>query len=185
MKITLNLASRTYLNRRALYASYTLISGVLALLLVFSIAFHLRNRQHIQQLRAQLATLQQEAAVNAESAKETISPAAREKLLADVRSANEVLVQDSFRWTTLLGQLEEVVPEAVAISSIQPNYKESSLNLTGMARRVEDLQLLLDNLITSTHFEDVYLLQQARLKETTPEAAAEAISFRLVIKGAF
>lgn len=185
MKITLNLASRTYLNRRALYASYAAIGGVLVLLLVLSAALHLKNRQHIQTLRTELGALQQEAAVNAESGKEAISPAAHEKLLVEVRSANEILAQDSFRWTTLLGQLEEVVPESVAISSIQPNYKESSLNLTGMARRVEDLQLLLDNCIASTHFADVYLLQQASLKETSPEAAAEAISFRLVIRGAF
>lgn len=185
MKITLNLASRTYLNRRALYGFYVVMSAVLVLLLALSLFFHLRNQAHVKELREHLSTLKQEAAGAAKAEGNAFSPAAYEKLLTDVRLANEILAQDSFRWTALLGHLEEVVPETVAISAIQPDYKENSLNLTGLAKGVEDLQLFLDKLIASAHFSDVYLLQQARLKETGPGVAAEAISFRLVVKGAF
>lgn len=185
MKITLNLASRTYLNRRGLYITYAIVSGILVLLLALSGFFHALNRERMQQLRTHLSTLQQEAAASTASGQETVSPAAYEKLLAEIRLTNEILAQDSFRWTTLLGQLEDVVPKTVAIDAIQPDFKQNSLNLTGTAKGVEDLQQFLDNLIASTHFKDVYLLQQSRLKGTVSGVAAEGISFRLIVRGAF
>jgi type IV pilus assembly protein PilN len=73
----------------------------------------------------------------------------------------------------------------VAISGIQPDYKGKSLNLTGMAREVEDLQQFLDKLLASEHFGDVYLLQQSRLKASGQSEAAGALSFSIVVKGAF
>jgi hypothetical protein len=54
-----------------------------------------------------------------------------------------------------------------------------------MARWVEDLQQLLDNLIASNYFSDVYLLQQSRLKEASQSNVAGAISFNIVVRGAF
>jgi Tfp pilus assembly protein PilN len=186
MKLTLNLASRTYLNRRALYGMYAVVSAMLLLLLALGVFLHLRNQAQLRQLGEHLAALEQEAAGMAKAETGSVfTAAAYEKLRTEIRLANEILAQDSFRWTALLDRLEEVVPKTVAISAIQPDYKGNSLNLAGLAKDVGDLQLFLDNLIASTSFSDVYLLQQSRLKEAGPSDTAGAISFRLVVRGAF
>lgn len=185
MKLTLNLASRSYLNRRALYGLYVVVSGLLVLLLALGIVLHLRSQAQVRQIREHLAELGREAAGATQAEGSTVAPAAYEKLLADIRFANEILVQDSFRWTVLLDRLEEEVPQGVAIGSIQPDYKGKSLNLTGLARGVEDLQQFLDQLIASAYFSDVYLLQQSRLKAAGQGEAAGAISFSVVVRGAF
>ena len=185
MKLTLNLASRTYLNRRLLYGLYLALSGLLAVLLALGIGFHVRSHGQVKQIRKHLAELGQETATGARAEESPVSATAYEKLLKDIEFANELLAQDSFRWTALLGRLEEVVPEKVAISGILPDYKGKSLSLTGMARGVEDLQQFLDNLLASAHFGDVYLLQQSRLREAGQSEAAGGIGFSIVIREAF
>jgi Tfp pilus assembly protein PilN len=185
MKLTLNLASRTYLNRRLLYGFYLAVSGLLVLLLALGIGFHVRSHAQVKQIQKHLAELGRKTAAETRSEDSPISAAAYEKLLKDIQFTNELLAQDSFRWTALLGRLEEVVPEKVAISGIQPDYKGKSLSLSGMASGVEALQQFLDNLLSSTHFGDVYLLQQSRLKASSPGEAAGAISFSIVVRGAF
>jgi type IV pilus assembly protein PilN len=139
----------------------------------------------MRQIREHLAELGREATSAKQAEGSTFTPAAYEKLLDDIRFANEILAQDSFRWTALLNRLEEEVPARVAISSIAPDYKGKSLRLTGLAREVEDLQRLLDSLLASTYFSDVYLLQQSRLKEAGQGDTAGAISFSIVVRGAF
>jgi type IV pilus assembly protein PilN len=185
MKLMLNLASRTYLNRRALYGFYAVVGGLLVLLLAIGVGLLISSQSQVRQIREHLAELGREAAGKENAEGKTFTPAAYEKLLADIRFANEILAQDSFRWTALLNRLEEVVPERVAVSGIVPDYKEKSLKLTGLARGVEDLQQFLDSLIASAYFSDVYLLQQSRLKDSGPIEAAGVISFSIVVRGAF
>jgi type IV pilus assembly protein PilN len=188
MKLSLNLASRSYLNRRALYAFYAALIAVLVLLLMLNFGFFLRGQSQARQLKARLAEFDQELAGRQEVARD-FNPAAYDRLLAEIAFANEILVKDGFRWTALLDRLEEVVPKKVIIRGIQPDYKGGSLSLPGQARRVADLRLFLDNLIHSPDFSDVYLLQQSR--ESTRGAKGgrapeeEGINFTIVVKGAF
>lgn len=185
MKLTLNLASRTYLNRRALYGVYAVLTTVLVLLLALNLGLYLRSQAHARQIRDHLAEIEKETGGTPAAGSGTFTPAAYEKVLEQIRFANEILDQDSYRWTALLNRLEEVVPERVAIGGIQPDYKGKTLNLTGQARRVEDLQRFLDNLIGSPDFSDVYLLQQAQVAPGGNGDGAGAISFSIVVKGAF
>lgn len=185
MKLTLNLASRSYLNRRALYTAYAALGTALALLLVLNLAFYLRGQGQVRHLKVRLAELDRELAGGQDVAAD-FSPSAYRQLLGEVAFANEILVKDSFRWTALLDRLEEVVPDKVMIRGIQPDYKAGSLRLTGQARRVRDLRLFLDNLILSPDFNDVYLLQQAReVSKSDRGRAREGIGFSIVVKGAF
>lgn len=185
MKLALNLASRTYLNRRALYGFYAVFGGLLLILLVIGIGLLVSGQAQIKKIRANLSELGREAAAAEKTEGSSFTPVAYKELLQDISFANQVLAEDGFRWTRLLDRLEEVVPETVAISAIQPDYKEKSLKLNGLARNVEDLQKFLDNLIASEYFSDVYLLQQSRLKDTGSGNGVGAVSFSIVVRGAF
>jgi hypothetical protein len=113
-----------------------------------------------------------------------VNPAELEKRRREVAFANEVLIRDGFRWTTLFDKLEDVAVDGVSIRSIQPNYKENSLGLTAVARGVNEMQDYLDQLLTSPAFSEVYLLSQGSSKGTG-ENERQEITFAINLKGVF
>ncbi len=182
MKLTLNLASRSYLNRRALYFAYLAIAGLLLLLLGGNMYGYWRSHQRAGQLNAWLVELEGARKADQGPIKSALSGPEQERLVADIEFANQILKMDGFRWTWLLDRLEAVLPEPVGIQAIRPDYRQGSFNLTGYARDVEDLRTLLDNMSASPDFSDVYLLQQSR--KETPEGTS-VLNFSLVVKGVF
>ncbi len=185
MKPTLNLASRTYLNRRAVYAFYGFISAVLVILLVMNLTFFFRSHAQSSQLKERMAELTSELA-SLRGTDADFSPAVQTRLREKISFANELIRKDSFHWIALLDRLEEVLPDGVRIREIQPDHKEASLKLSGLARSLKDLRHFLDRLMLSNGFSDVYLLQQARSEnEDTLGRKESVISFSIVVKGAF
>lgn len=186
MKLTLNLASRTYVNRRLLYLGYALVLGTLVLLLAFGAHRAWRLRAHSLQLGVQLSTLEKTLGEVGEETEPVVTAAEMARQKAQVTSANAILERDGFRWTVLLDRLEEMTLEGVTIVSLQPDYKARSLRLTGQARSLKELRAFLDRLITSPAFSEVYLLQQGSAKVKTASGAERpALGFSLVLKGVF
>ena len=179
MKPTLNLATRTYINRRGLYLFYGLILAVLTLVLLLNASLYLRSRSETARIEERLAELDRQVRAERGREVEGFSAEAMEALAEDIAYANGILRRDAFRWTVLLGRLEEVLPKEVLISSIQPDYEERSVRLVGVARKVKDLRHCLDKLIASPNFSDVLLLSQERTE------APEGVRYTLVLKGAF
>lgn len=182
MKLTLNLAGRTYLNRRALRFAYGVVAVFLLLLLGAQGYGYLRDYRQLGQVERWLAELEARGGIEGEPTRPPLSTAERERLLSDVDFANGILRMDGFRWTRLLDRLEGVLPETVGIQAIRPDYAKGSFSLTGQARDLEALRQFLDNLSASPDFSDVYLRQQARRE--TP-AGGSLIGFSLEVKGAF
>ncbi len=182
MKLMLNLATRPYLNRRALYTAYAVVAAVLALLLALNLGVMFRSLGQNRQLAARLGEIDRMADAEQGSGR-GFTPEAYQGVLKQIRFANEIIEQESFRWTVLLSRLEEDVPEGVGITGIRPDFKKKTLAVTGLARSVDDLRLLLDNLIASSYYEDVLLLQQGRVEAR--DGSAGGIAFSLSVRGGF
>jgi type IV pilus assembly protein PilN len=182
MKLTLNLATRPYLNRRTLYTAYAAVAAVLTLLLALNLGTVLRSRSQSRQLQERLAEIERASAA-AQGEEGSFTPEAYEKLLKRIRFANEIIEQESFRWTVLLSRLEEDVPDGVGITGLRPDFSKKTLAVTGLAREVDDLRLLLDNLIASPHYDDVLLLQQGQVEAR--DGSAGGIAFSLSVRGGF
>ena len=182
MKLTLNLAGRGYLNRRALRFAYGLVALLLLLLLSALVYGYLRDYRQVGQFEQWLAELETRGGIESTPMRPALSTAERERLLSDVDFANGILRMDGFRWTHLLDRLEVVLPETVGIQAIRPDYAKGSFSLTGQARDLDALRRLLDNLSASPEFSDVYLLQQARRDNP---AGGSLLGFSLEVKGAF
>jgi len=186
MKLTLNLASRRYLNRRALYGFYTAIIVALVLVLGLNLSLYLRGRSQTRRLEVRLAELERQLNGQQGSVVKGFSPQAYTDLVEEIGFANDILIKDSFRWTRLLDWLEEVTPKRVLISSIQPAFKDRTLKIVGQTRSVDDLRTFIDNLIESPHFRDVYLYNQARvLSDHSPRGKGGNISYTIDLKGGF
>jgi Tfp pilus assembly protein PilN len=104
---------------------------------------------------------------------------------SEVAVANQIVAADQVRWTGLLSRFEEVVPGDVSLQSIQPNYKERSLNLRGVARDVTAMTGFMDNLLTSDDFRQVFLQQHAEIDVELEGRTQKQTGFSLVIREAF
>lgn len=186
MKLSLNLATRTYVNRRALYMSYA-AAGLLLVLWLGINLFSLRHDQteisrlegRLQQVRQQLGGLGSEDAPSFDSSD-------YRALIDDLAFADSVLERDAFRWTLLLGRLEQLLPDGVALRTLRPEHRERELSVTAVARGVEQMSDFLDRLMASEVLDDVYLLSQESHEVTDPSGVKRpAVRFDLRIKGAF
>jgi Tfp pilus assembly protein PilN len=186
MKLNINLASRSYINRRPLFAFYTAFIAALVVLLGLNLSYYIRTEVQARQIRERMGVLSKDLAAEHSETTVKFTQAEYDNLLKEIAFANGILQRDSFRWTELLNRLEKVVPEGVSIRGIQPNFKDNVLNLTGVARKVEDLKVFLDHLILSPDFRDAYLMQQSRISfKDKIGRVREAVNFNIVVKGAF
>ncbi len=181
MKLTLNLATRSYLNRRALYFGYALVVAALTCLLMVNGFNSLQSVRQEEQIRQRLVELEAEQVRQAATTRKDLDAAQQNRLQADVAFANALLSSDAFRWTELLDRLEGVVPDGVRLRQLRPDYKEGALRIVGDAKTVKDLRGLLDQLILSPDFTDVYLLNQAR--QEGPDGR-QVVKYSILIRGA-
>ncbi|ORJ62911.1 PilN domain-containing protein [Geothermobacter hydrogeniphilus] len=160
MRPTINLATHSHVNRRALYAGYVCICAVLLLSLGVHLADWRASTRQSRLLQQRIGELESQLGVKADST--PINDAEFSAQLKEIRFSNQIIARDSYRWSLLLSRLEEVLPPDVRVTSIRPQFKDGTILLRGEARKVKDLQELLDRLQASEAFTDVLLLDQAR-----------------------
>lgn len=184
MRITLNLATRTCINRRAVYFGYGVAMILLATVLAYQVFGVLTLQGESRRVGTDLAAMK--SAAGKVQKPQEISPERRRQLQEEVAFANDLIEKDGFRWTALLGRLEDVAVEGIALRSVQPDFKGRSLRLNGAARSVPQLQTYLDRLIASPDFSEVYLLDQATSAgKDERNGEWQGTSFSLAVKGGF
>ena len=179
MKYTLNLSTRSYVNRRTLYLCYAFLGALLVIALMFNLLQLLSLRGEISQ--NELIKKKIETALLARSGADTAGydESNYKKILLNIQAANEILNRDSFRWTLLLDQMESVVPRQVRIVNIDPDHNLRTVKLTGQAKTLKALKRFIDNLIKSKVYTHVFLENQASDKTT------KLIRFSINLEGAF
>ncbi|MCM2264510.1 MAG: PilN domain-containing protein [Desulfuromonadales bacterium] len=181
MHFRLNLASRTYLDRRSVRRWLLLVGGLLVLLLAVNLLYAWRNLQQLRQVDGRLTEIEGKLASQRGSTA-IYTPESFARVMREIAAANKMIDADQFRWSGLLGRLEELLPDDVAIRTLTPNYKERSLQITAVARDTAAMTELLDVLLTSTDMSQVYLLNQASSEQPDGELV---VSFSIVIREAF
>jgi type IV pilus assembly protein PilN len=183
MKLSLNLASRSYVNQRALKQLYLALCLLFLLLLALQVKSYLQSRGEIGAAQDSLRELQQQlrgGAVTEQLTNEQI-----EKQLQQYQQARVLLQRDAFRWTALFDRLERVLPDGVSIRSLNPDYQQRDLVLIGVARGLPDLQKLLDNLHADS-FQQVFLQNQDRIEVSAGAGDKKpALSFSIKLEGVF
>ena len=185
MKLTLNLASRRYLNRRAINQTCLLLLLLLGGWLAYQVVDYLQTQARLEALQEANAQLQQDLVALQSELPSHLSPQQLEQQQQQYAEAKGYLQRDAFRWTTLFDRMEERLPAGVSVRSFQPNYEDESLVMTGVAKDLSDLQTLLDSLF-SEPFEQVYLQNQGRVEISDGRGGkVSALNFALKIEGVF
>jgi hypothetical protein len=107
-----------------------------------------------------------------------------DKMIEDIRFANTILEKRRFHWTDFLDQLESLAAEKIKIRSIQPNFKDRAVKLSGLAKNLSDLQEFLEKLSAKASFSDYFLLEQAQktIKEKSG-LSRNVVTFTVLVKG--
>ncbi len=185
MKLTLNLASRRYLNRRAINQGYLLLCLLFSGLLIYLAIGFFQGRRQIENYRADISDLQTQLEKLQMDMPRHLTDERIEKQKQDFVQAEAYLKRDAFRWTQLFDRMESLLPAGVSLRSFKPDYKNRSLLLTGVARGLPELQALLDNLLADS-FQQVYLQRQGRVEISDgPGDKITALNFSLKIEGVF
>jgi type IV pilus assembly protein PilN len=123
MRISVNLATRPFVELRPFFARLRILMGVLAVaaiaLIIVSHSMQKKlNRAQAQmdRLKGQTATAQQEKLHNEQRMRQPTNAA----VLARSHFLNALFLTKSFSWTAVMMDLENVLPVGVQVTSIEP-----------------------------------------------------------------
>ncbi|NOY13619.1 MAG: PilN domain-containing protein, partial [Deltaproteobacteria bacterium] len=159
-----------------------LFALLLLLLLLFQVRTYLQDRQQIIscQTNIERMELRLNGTVPKRFTAEQIAAQQRE-----FKYAAKLLKRDAFRWTVLFDRMEALLPRNVSIRSFSPSYKDGSLVLTGVAKKLSDLQKLLDNLYADS-FRQVFLQSQRQIDVVAYDGQKKpAHEFSIRLEGVF
>lgn len=178
MQLKINLATKTYVNTQQL----NLFIAAAVVLLFFLLFLNVRDVSttagETKRVAKEMALLTGKSAGG-----KGVSEQEYQALLSRIRFANAIIDKKTFNWLTLLDQMENTVPDGIALTAIEPVQKESALKLSGSARNFSNLRIFMENLENSKSFTDVYLVNQADTKVgTTQRGITFNISCKAVLK---
>jgi type IV pilus assembly protein PilN len=157
MRISVNLATRPFVELRPLFARLRLAMGVLALFgVALGFGLHTLNakartaRARMDALKAKTVQFQQERASNEARMRQPQNMA----VLDRSQFLNAVFASKSFSWTAVMMDLERVLPSGVQVTSIDPQItKEGDVNIRLRVSGDRDKAVqLVRNLETSQRF---------------------------------
>jgi len=182
MKLSINLASRRYVNQRAMGLFFAVLLFALICILLLQGNSWLQDYRLEQSYRTHLAELQKELGG---ALPERLSPAEIANRRQLYEQADVLLTRDAFRWTALFDRMERLMPGGISFLGFSPEYEKNSLKIRGVARDLAALQRLLDNLY-GDGFGQIFLENQG---ETTVDdgrgGKKTALNFTLSLEGVF
>lgn len=126
--IHLNLASRPYRDYRPVYALAAAMGILTAFLLITNAQTYYRYKHETASTRAKIAEAEVQARrerERAQAVQHRLSNLDLARLDAQTRYINERLAERAFSWSTLLDELESVLPDDVRLISIAPAFVPS------------------------------------------------------------
>lgn len=161
MRLTINLATRTYLDKPRLNLIFAFITLVLVIALFINVQKISSCAGETSRVRGELEALDRKAGI----ARKPVVEQDYQNLVAHIRFANKFILRKTFSWLTLFDQLEAVVPDGVALTRIEPDAKEKGLvKFSGTTQSFSKLKSLLENMEQSQSFSEIYLLTHADTK---------------------
>ena len=128
MKISVNLASRPFIELRPLYAKLRLaLLGLAVLVVLLGVALHFLDakareaQMQMNALKAQTQGYQQIRQQNESRMRQPQNMAVLERS----RFLNDLFAKKSFSWTAVMMDLERVLPAGVQVTSIEPAARKS------------------------------------------------------------
>jgi type IV pilus assembly protein PilN len=153
MHFTINLATRTYLDRRLVNRVLVGICAALLLVLVWNINRAAWSLGELRRLRADITAYENRLS----SRPNGISEKDYTGLLGNIGFYNEIIGRKSYNWMGLLEQLENTTPEGIGLSALTPDMKSGEVKIAGRAKNFAQIKLYMDKLEDSKVFTSILL----------------------------
>lgn len=181
MRITLNLASRPYIELRPLYNRLRLWMLILALVGAF-LGYQLHMEQssaaaataHVQSLHHQVRALEDQQ----QSYRALMAEPENAAILRQSDYLNSLFREKSFSWTATIEDLETVLPSGVQVVSLQPLIRPNGhviLRLRVLGPRDRGIDLI-RNLENSRYFASPRLASESLATEGNSESNPNALN---------
>jgi type IV pilus assembly protein PilN len=154
MRFTINLATRVYVDHRLISQVCFAVIAVLLLVLSWNTFIAVSNLGELHRLKSDIATY--EGRLN--SRPKDVPEREYTRLLAEIGFFNGLIERKSFNWLELLDQMENTLPEGVALVSLAPDTKTGEVRIEGRAHSFANLRTYLEKLDGSKAFTMVLLL---------------------------
>ena len=157
MHFSINLATRTYLDRRVVNRVGTGLCAMLLILLAWNINHTASNLGELRRLRADITVYENRL----NSRPNGVSEKEYTRLLESIGFYNEVIGRKTYNWMGLLEQLEHATPDGIAITVLTPDKKTGAVKIEGRAKSFALIKQYLDKLEDSKFFTSILLLSHS------------------------
>jgi Tfp pilus assembly protein PilN len=153
-----NLATRPFYNDRGVRAGLAGLALIAIALSLFNAIEILRLEsagRDARQAMAQNALQAREMRAKALQIRQSINQAQLAVIQTAAREANVLIDRRAFSWTALLNQFQLTLPPDVRIAGVRPNIDNEGrmlVEITVLARRVDDLNEFIEALESTGHF---------------------------------
>jgi type IV pilus assembly protein PilN len=159
MRFTINIATRTYIDRKMVNRAGYALLALLFVLLAWNVSRTFWSLGELRRLQADNTSYEQRL----NSRPSGVSEKDFTRLLADIRFYNEMIGRKSYNWLGLLEQLEGATPEGIALTSLAPDRKSGDMKIEGHARSFTLIRTYLDKLEDSKVFTAILLLSHSNV----------------------
>jgi type IV pilus assembly protein PilN len=159
MRFTINIATRTHIDRKMVNRTGYAVLALLFVLLLWNISRTFWGLGELRRLQADNASYEQRL----NSRPSGVSEKDFTRLLADIRFYNEIIGRKSYNWLGLLDQLEAVTPEGIALTAVGPDRIKGELKIEGHARSFALIRSYLEKLEDSKAYTSILLLSHSNV----------------------
>jgi Tfp pilus assembly protein PilN len=175
-----NLSTRPFYNERAVRTGLGGVALIALGLTLFNAIEILRLEsagREARQLVAQNAAQAREMRDKAQAIRQAIDRSQLALVQAAAREANILIDRRTFSWTALLNYFQATLPPDVRIAAVQPQVENDGrmiVNITALARQIDDLNEFMDALGTTGAFTDVLSRSHTVLEDGTWRSELQA-----------
>ncbi len=162
MNLEINLSQHQYEKRLVIILFYIVITVLLLSIVFYNYKLlHYYNKQ-LSGLNERNANLNRELEKGRQIINEKgLSEKDSSVLAKKINYINILIEKQAFSWTGLIYHLEECTPDEINITEITPSFAENNIGIIGLAKTVDDIVKLVNNLQLSSYFKDVFLLEHS------------------------
>ena len=159
MRFDINLATRTYVDTRALRLALILALLLVAGFTLLNLRSFSSNLGERKRLASDIAALDARFKASAPD----VSEKDFQVLMKRISFSNGIIRKKTANWLLLLDSVENVTPEGVSLSQIEPDQKNGGVKLGGMARSFKNIRQMVERMESDRRFSDVYLVSQSEV----------------------
>lgn len=159
MNFSINLATRVYVDFKKVNVCFVIAGATILCWVFFLIYTCVDNAAHLKKFS------EYKEKMNHGAATKKVSENDYNAFLAEVKTVNAIIYKRSYDWLALLANLEQLVPEGVALKRLEPVDKGAVLKLSASARNFAGVRKFIENLEGSKVFSEIFLTDQSFVKE--------------------